>query len=164
MKPVRDKPQSIEEIINSFEIYALGDIEYTKSRPIAAFILSICFIEQLSTFLYGVHVDPAKRPELFFSDYMREYHGINLYHKARHTLVHNYSSRGNFDIDNVGNEDVPYRKDDSGTIYINTNVFIYYLKNAFLKAVEYLKTKESEQEKNALECSLYYPVLTSAKG
>ena len=127
IKKVRDTPQEIKTIIHSFEHYALGDIRHAKSRPIATFILSICFIEQLSTFLYEFHADDSKKPERFFDQYMSEYKGINLYHKARHTLVHNYSSRYQFDIDNRGDfEDVPYTIIDD-IIHINTNVFVNYL-------------------------------------
>ena len=64
---------------------------------------------------------------------MEQYKEINLYHKARHTLVHNYSSRYQFDIDNRGFEDVPYAIIE-GVIHINTNVFIHYLEIAFAKA------------------------------
>jgi hypothetical protein len=89
---------------------------------------------------------------------MPEYKGINLYHKARHTLVHNYSSRGNFDIDNRGNEHVPYAiKND--IIYINTDVFVDYLEIAFLKTKSVLLKADSSQYAFALEASTYYPVL-----
>ena len=164
IQPVRDTPQSIETIIHSFEHYALGDIQHTKPKSIATFILSICFIEQLSGFLYEFHANDNNKPERFFTDYMPEYKGINLYHKARHTLVHNYSSRGQFDIDNRGEfTGVPY-VEINGVIHINTNVFIYYLVLAFDKAKKALiDSKEMEGDytpyKNALNNSMYYPVL-----
>jgi len=86
LKKIRDTPQSVNTIIASFENFALSDIRYARSRPIAAFILSICFIEQLSTFLFELKDDDSKKPERFLTDYMPEYKGLNLYHKARHTL------------------------------------------------------------------------------
>lgn len=158
IKKLSNTPQPIQTIIYSFENYALGDIRYAKPKPIAAFILSICFIEQLSTFLYEFNADDAKKPERFFEEYMEEYKGINLYHKARHTLVHNYSSRGNFDINNRGNEHVPYIIMND-VIHLNTDVFINYLENAFEKAKIAFSKVDGEQYKNALEASKYYPVL-----
>jgi hypothetical protein len=158
LKPVRDTPQDIETILHSFEKYALDDIRYIKSKPIAAFILSICFIEQLATFLYEFHADDGKKPERFFNEYMEEYKGIELYHKARHTLVHNYSSRNQFDIDKIGFENVPYQIIDT-VIYINTNVFIHYLEIAFEKVKIAMRVIGSTQQLNALENSKYYPVL-----
>lgn len=158
IKKVRNTPQTIDTIINSFEKYALGDIRHTKPKPVATFILSICFIEQLSTFLYEFHSNDNNKPENFFVDYMPEYKGINLYHKARHTLVHNYSSRGNFDIDNRGNENVPYIIIDD-VIHLNTNIFVHYLEIAFEKVKIALSKVGSKQYEYALEASTYYPVL-----
>jgi hypothetical protein len=156
LKKVRDTPQSIETIIQSFEIFALGDIEHNRSNPIAAFILSICFIEQMATLLYKMDADPNKA-ENFFVDYMPEYKGINLYHKARHTLVHNYSSRYQFDIDHRGFENVDYEVINK-VIHINTNVFINHLRNAFEKVKKELDKKE-EAYANVLENSMTFPVL-----
>ncbi len=158
LKKARDKPQDIEVIIHSFEHYALGDIRHTKPKPIAAFILSICFIEQLSFFRYEFHADDGKKPEWFINSYMEEYKDINLYHKTRHTLVHNYSSRDNFDIDNRGFEDFPYVKIGE-VIHINTNVFIHYLEIAFEKVVKDFRKIGGEANLSALENSMYYPVL-----
>ena len=89
---------------------------------------------------------------------MTEYKNLNLYHKTRHTLVHNYSSRGNFDIDNRGFETVPY-DEINGVIHINTNVFIQHLESAFEKVVKDFRNVGSEAYSNALEYSMYYPVL-----
>ncbi|NOT50084.1 MAG: hypothetical protein HOP10_02260 [Chitinophagaceae bacterium] len=162
IKKVRSTPQDINTVIHSFEHYALADIRHSKPKPIAAFILSICFIEQLSTFLYEFQADDSKKPERFFIDYMEEYKDIDLYHKARHTLVHNYSSRGQFDIDKIGFENIPYSIIDN-VIHINTNVFIHYLEIAFDKAKKDLLKIDSPQYKNALENSMYYPVLVDTR-
>jgi hypothetical protein len=164
IRPIRDTPQNIETIINSFEKYALGDILCIQEKPIATFILAICFIEQLSGFLFEFEGNDGNKPEWFFKEYMPEYQGINLYHKARHTLVHNYSSRGQFDIDNRGLfEDVPYVEIDD-VIHINTNVFVHYLIKVFEKAKKaMLESRNTEGDyttyKNALKNSMYYPVL-----
>lgn len=78
LKQIRDTPQDLETIIHSLEHYALGDIRHNRSRPIAAFILSICFIDQLSSFRYKLRRDANKRPEDFIDDYMKEYSGLDL--------------------------------------------------------------------------------------
>ena len=158
IKKIRESPQDIETIIGSLENYALGDIKYNKPKPISAFILSICFIEQLSYYRYEFHADDSKKPERLINEYMTEYKNLNLYHKTRHTLVHNYSSRGNFDIDNRGFETVPY-DEINGVIHINTNVFIQHLESAFEKVVKDFRNVGSEAYSNALEYSMYYPVL-----
>lgn len=162
IKKFSGTPQDIGTIIHAFEKYALGDILHAKETPIAAFILSICFIEQLCTFLYEFEADDNKKQERFFTEYMKEYKGINLYHKARHTLVHNYSSRGQFDIDKIGFEDVAHCEINS-VIHINTNVFIHYLEIAFQKAKEDLEKVGSPQYINALKNSMYYPVLVDTR-
>lgn len=155
------KWQTIDEIINSFKHYGLGDIIYNKPRPIAAFILSICFIDQISGFRYGNDIDEAKRPEHFFIYYMPAYKGINLFHKARHSLVHNYSSRGFFDIDKEGYENVAHDT-INGTIYINTNVFISHLESAFEKVCkDFLENKSITEI--AEKWSIEYPVLVYTK-
>jgi hypothetical protein len=158
LKKVRNNPQDIETIIHSLEHYALGDIRHNRCKPIAAFILSMCFIDQLSSFRYKLLRDPNKRPEDFIDDYMKEYTGLDLYDIFRHSLIHNYSSQGNFDIDNRGNENVPYIKKDEIT-YINTNVFIDYLEKAFIDVAKDFRKIGEEPYNNALERSMYHPVL-----
>ncbi len=155
---IREMPQDIETIIYSLEYYALGDIRHNRSKPIAAFILRMCFIDQLSSFRYKLLRDANKRPEDFIDDYMKEYSGLDLYDMFRHSLIHNYSSLGKFDIDNRGNEHVPYTE-KNGRVYINTNIFIDYLERAFINFVKDLRVTGSEAYKNALENSLYHPVL-----
>lgn len=157
-KKVKDTPQSIETIIHSLEHYALEDIRHNKSKPIAAFILSMCFIDQLSSFRYKLLKDANKRPEDFIDDYMKEYSGLDLYDMFRHSLIHNYSSQGKFDIDNRGNDDVPYAKKNRIT-YINTNIFIEYLEKAFINVVKDFRKVGEEPYNNALERSMYHPVL-----
>lgn len=159
---IRQTPQSIDTIIHSFEHYALGDINHNRCKPIAAYILSICFIEQLSGFIYAYEIANDKRAEQFFTDYMSDYKDINLYHLSRHTLVHNYSSKGIFDIDNIGFDDNPHQK-INGVIHINTNVFIECLEAAFIKAKKDLLITGSPQNINALEYSMYFPVLVDTR-
>lgn len=163
LKKIRDTPQDIETIIHSLEHYALGDIRHNRSKPIAAFILSMCFIDQLSSFRYKLLRDANKRPEDFIDDYMKEYSGLDLYDMFRHSLIHNYSSQGKFDIDNRGNENVPYATKNS-IIYINTNVFIDYLEIAFTNVAKAFRVVGEEANKNALENSMYHPVLVDPTG
>jgi hypothetical protein len=158
LKKVRDTPQDLETIIHSLEHYALGDIRHNRSKPIAAFILSMCFIDQLSSFRYRLLRDVNKRPEDFIGDYMKEFSELDLYDMFRHSLIHNYSSLGKFDIDNRGSEDVPFAR-KKGIIYINTNVFVEYLEKAFIKVVEDFRIVGEEAYNNALENSMYHPVL-----
>jgi len=80
----------------------------------------------------------------------------------RHSLIHNYSSQGKFDIDNRGNEDVPYAN-KNGRIYINTNVFIECLERAFVNVVTDFRVIGEEAYNNALENSMYHPVLIDPK-
>src|ERR1700753_1874869 len=56
-------PQDMGTIIRAFEGYALGDIEHNRSKPIAAFMLSICFLDQLSSFVYGLAIPNAERAQ-----------------------------------------------------------------------------------------------------
>ncbi|MBS1914933.1 MAG: hypothetical protein JST87_01580 [Bacteroidetes bacterium] len=158
---VRDIPQDIETIIHSFRHYALGDINHNRCKPIAAFILSVCFIDSLSGFIYPLKRDANKRPEDFIDDYMPEYKGLDLYDYVRHSLLHNYSSKGKFDIDNKGNENVPFSIKD-GITYINSNVFIDYLEKAFEMTIIKLRDVYSIEHENAKTRSLYHPVLVDA--
>jgi hypothetical protein len=158
MQKIRETPQDIETIIHSLEHYALGDIRHNRCKPIAAFILSMCFIDQLSSFRYKLRRDPNKRPEDFIDDYMKDYCKLDLYDMFRHTLIHHYSSQGAFDIDNRGNENVPYAE-KNGIIYINTNVFIDYLEKAFIQVATDFRKIGEEPYNNALERSKYHPVL-----
>ena len=120
------QPQDINTIVSSFRTYALGDIKHNQSKPIAAFILSICFIDQLSSFRYDYKTKHSKRAERLIKEYMTPYKGLDLYDYVRNSLVHNYSSRGRFDINNVDYKNVPFFK-KGDVIHINTDVFIFYL-------------------------------------
>lgn len=156
--------QDIETIIKSFETYALGDINHNKCKPIAAFILSVCFIDQLSSFRYDYKIKYSKRAPWIFRDYMKAYSriGSKIYEYFRNGLIHNYSSKGQFDIDNVGHENVAY-EDDGNIIYINTNVFIEHLKNAFTELCVEFRDPNSQAHKNALETSKHFPVFADTR-
>lgn len=161
LKKVRDTPQDIHKIIKSFEHYALGDIRYIKCKPIAAFILSMCFIDQIASFRYKLLRDQNKRPEDFIEEYMNEYHGLDLYDFTRHTLIHHYSSQNKFDIDNRYYPNEPIHKTEKIT-YINTDVFVNRLESAFENAKKDFLDTNSEAYQNASIRSMYHPVLVDA--
>ena len=158
------QPQDIETIVQSFKDYALGDINHNRCKPIAAFILSICFIDQLSSFRYDWKIKYSKRAPWIFRDYMKAYHpiGPKIYEFFRNGLIHNYSSRGRFDIDNVGYENVPFFE-NGDIIHINTNVFISHLETAFDELVTEFKDPSSDAHKNALETSKHNPVFIDTR-
>ncbi|MFZ6024390.1 MAG: hypothetical protein ACOYVG_08020 [Bacteroidota bacterium] len=159
----RKQPQTIQQIITAFECYALGDIKHNSSKPIAAFILSMCFIDNLAFFRYSDN-DVAKkdRPDLFIDNYMKEYGGFGFYKLARHSVVHFYTSEGRFDIDNKGFETSPHEKIDN-VYYINTDVLILCLEKAFEKFKGELLTVGSPANINALDRSTTHPVLVDTE-
>lgn len=156
--------QPIDTIIKSFKDYALGDIRHNKCKPIAAFILSICFIDQLSSFRYDYRIKYKIRAPWIFRDYMKAYHpiGEKIYEYFRNGLIHNYSSRGQFDIDNVGYEDVPYLE-NGDIIHINTNVFISHLETAFEELIIEFKDPTTKANENALNTSKNNPVFIDTR-
>ena len=50
-----EEKQVIDIIFHSLKTYAFGDIKFLleSKKPIAAFILCTCFLEQISHFVYG---------------------------------------------------------------------------------------------------------------
>ena len=152
------QPQKINTIIQSFKDYALGDIKHNTDNPIAAFILAMCFLDQLAYFRYFLTKRKIDRTNTFISKYMPEYGQLKLYTLTRNSLVHNYSSDGKFDIDHRGNENVPYAE-KNGIVYINTKVFTRYLEKGFEDVVKDFKVIGSDAYENALKASVKYPVL-----
>src|SRR5215204_5369560 len=100
----------IAQIIKSFDDYAFNNIKDNKERPIAAFILCCCFIDQLAAFRYNS--DHNGRWEDFIKDYLPDYEGAQLYDTLRNKLVHNYSLDGYYKLAWVDGEleDVPSEK------------------------------------------------------
>lgn len=161
----RRQPQTIEQIITAFECYALGDIKHNADKPIAAFILCMCFIDHVSFFRYSNEEVPNKkdRPDKFIDTYMLAYGGFGFYNLARHSVVHFYTSEGRFDIDNRGFETVAYKEID-GVYYLNTNVLISHLERAFDKLKSEFLTLGSPANINALDKSITHPVLVDTVG
>ena len=70
----------ISGIINSFKNHGIRDIKHNRNHPIAAFILSICFIDQLASFRYPLSAtDLNNRVEAFISQYLPSFKGLNVY-------------------------------------------------------------------------------------
>jgi len=88
--------------------------------------------------------------------------GPRIYEYFRNGLIHNYSSKGQFDIDNVGHDNVDYFDDDH-IIYINTNVFTKHLEDAFRTLCDEFRNPNSEAHKNALETSKHFPVFIDTR-
>ena len=86
-------------MITAFEGYALNDIRKNKEMklPIAAFILSVCFIDQVSGFIYHNKIKQGtERCKNFVEDYLnkvatKQYNKNDLIDLLRNKLVHNYS-------------------------------------------------------------------------
>lgn len=90
----------IAEIINSFEQYAFGDIRHNvfgsegkkDAKPIAAFILMSCLIDQMAAFRYNHGKRENERYyKEFIALYLKKYVPYDLYTNLRCLLVHNYS-------------------------------------------------------------------------
>ena len=94
--------QKISHIVTAFEKYALGDIKNVQKNkmPIAAFILCVCFIDQISGFVYDNKLkgqkDSTGRSKKFVSEYLNKvaqkpYDKDDIIDLLRNKLVHNYS-------------------------------------------------------------------------
>lgn len=153
-----EETNTIEELIHSFTTYGLGDIKYNSNKPIAVFILSICFIDQLASFRYAKKMSLTDRWEKFISDYMPIYAGLEIYKYFRNTLVHNYSSRGKFALTNDETFTYPFLE-YPGKIVINTTLFISKLEIAFNNLINDFYIDNSEAQKRALSWFKTHPVL-----
>ncbi len=140
----------IAGIINSFKTYGLGDIRHNRKRTIAAFILSICFIDQLASFRYPkTMTDLSTRTESFISEYIPVFSGLKLYTIFRHAIIHNYSSVRRYAVTNDKEFKKPFDK-INGVIVINTTALIKEITKGFNKLELELLTNGSEARKNAL--------------
>lgn len=153
------QPQTIDQIINSFKHYGLSDIEHNRDRVIAAFILSICFIDQLASFRYSL-TGLAERWDKFIDNYMPVYSGKKLYVLFRNSLIHNYSSCGKFAI-SYG-EDFKVEVDEiNGITVINPYLFIDNLNKAFIILEQDFINNYDNAGDNAIKRSIKHPVLVT---
>ena len=86
--------ERIARIVLAFREYALGDIlcAIKTGKPIAAFILCSCFIDQMTAYRFN----PTRRENRekyieFIRLYLPEYVPLDLYDRLRCKLVHNYT-------------------------------------------------------------------------
>jgi hypothetical protein len=149
----------INNLVDSFQSFGLGDIRHNSTKPIAAFILSICFIDQLASFRYLKRMSLTDRWEKFIDDYMPVYSGLDIYKYFRNTLVHNYSSRGKFALSNEPTLTQPVTN-HNGLIIINTDLFIDNIEKSFKTLEQEFYTDNSEAQKRALLWSKTHPVMT----
>lgn len=148
----------IKAIIHSLKTYGLGDIKHNRSRTIAAFILSISFIDQMAAFTYREKQTLNKRCEKFLKTYVPVYSGLNLYRHFRNFLLHNYSSKGKYALTNDKTFKKPFDT-INGVVAINTNVLIKEISKGFLKFEKAIKKRGSTARKNALHKFKGYPIL-----
>jgi hypothetical protein len=141
----------INEIIEAFGTFALGDIEYNVQRkPVAAFILCSCLIDQLATFRYN---EPTEKNRViykrFIDDYMPHFRPLNLYVNLRCKLVHNYTVGKHI---RLTNEEAPYENLGLGkNVNVLTAAMMYKeLKRVFDEIAIELMDTASQVRKNAI--------------
>lgn len=158
MQRVKDD-EIISSIIHSFKHYGLGDIRHNKKRTISAFILSICFIDQLASFRYPTSENNVSdRVEFFLKQYISKFSGIGLYAIFRNAIIHHYSGKRKFALTNDKEFESPYKK-INGTIIINTNILIKEITKGFKEFEADLQNLESEARKNAISRAKKHPPL-----
>ena len=141
--------QIIDIIFHSLETYALGDIKFLqeKQKPIAAFILCTCFIEQVSHFVYGPGDRNSDKAIEFIDEYLNnkktiKYSAKDLVEVLRNKLVHNYSlsDRKNPNLNkyalNYNNPNIHLHQ-EKGTTYVNIDRFVQDIE----LALEFYKTR-----------------------
>jgi len=148
---MKTEDEIIKEIIEAFEDFALGDIEHNvDKKPIAAFILCSCLIDQLAAFRYN---EPDEKNRVlykrFIDDYMSHYKPLNLYVNLRCKLVHNYTVGKHIQLTS---EEAPYENLGLGrNINVLTAKMMYNeLKIVFDKIKSELLTVDSETRKNSI--------------
>ena len=151
------EPQKIEEIIHSFENYALSDIDHNKEKPIAAFILCCCLINQLTEFSTNQSIAKKERPEFFINKYLPNYANKNFYNIVRHPIVHCYSTEKKYKI--VHTNENYCLKIENNILYVNVLELIINLNEGFQKLKRDLLTIGSEENKNAIEYSKIHPII-----
>jgi hypothetical protein len=150
----------VKEITEAFGTFAIGDIEHNiEKKPIAAFILCSCLIDQLACFIYFEPPLPNGRPKYknetlykrFINDYLKPYKGLNLYVNLRCKLVHNYTVGQHIKLTS---EDAPYEKMSiSNTKSVLTAKMMFNELKIIVEnlAIE-LKNSSSQIRKKAIEC------------
>jgi hypothetical protein len=162
----QEAAEKISYIITAFETYALGDIRKVQKNemPIAAFILSVCFIDQISGFIYNAKKKGQRtnteRSKKFVAEYINKvaskaYDKDELIELLRNKLVHNYSlsdrkipNHRRYQLEYFNPKVHLYSQGD--IVFINIDGFVSDLENAFQHYKGKLLNDEAMQ-KNAIE-------------
>jgi len=148
VKDTRTDDQIIEDIINSMENFNIGDIKKISAQGlmIAAFMLSGCCIDQLSNYRYYKQItgrsENFKRFKKFVDEYfppLYQNKGGDLYSWVRCSLVHNYSTQGNFSLAK-GVQEGHYRIAINNAEVLDIDSFVSDLTSAWEKYKAELKT------------------------
>lgn len=153
----------IEEIIDSFKTFALGDIRHNieneHPKPIAAFILCSCLIDQLAAFTYYEPPNSDGTPKYsnkelykkFINEYLPHYKPLNLYVNLRCKLVHNYTVARHIQLTN---DNAPFENIGLGkSINVLTAPIMFNdLKIVFETICKQYRTLGSPQRRKALDC------------
>jgi hypothetical protein len=158
LQQMTEEDTIIENIIKFLTDQALGDIKYTmRERPMAAFILAACFIDQLGAYRYNISKN-RKRWAAIVDNYMYKDKGKTMFTTLRSDLVHNYSLQ-QFQV--VATE-TPTDKDPDNTINLPT--FLNDIEAAFNKIIIEFRTIDSEARKNAVAWNKKYPIIYNSFG
>ena len=147
-----EEDEIIEYIINFLSDHPLGNIKYTiKEKPMAAFILAACFIDQLGAYRYNISKN-RKRWAAIVDNYMYKDKGKTLFTTLRSDLVHNYSLKGF----TVLMDELLIDKHPENIISLPS--FVNDIELAFSEIIVEFRTPESEARKNAIAWNKKYPV------
>lgn len=141
----------IKQIIDSFRDFALGDIEYNvEKKPIAAFILCSCLIDQLAAFRYNQIDENRDSYNKFIEVYLPQYRALNLYVNLRCRLVHNYTVGKHI---RITNDDIIFENIGKGkNVNVLTAKMLYNdLKEVFENICKEFNDFNSDARKNAID-------------
>ena len=146
-----DDDKVIGQIIHSFNHYALNNVKDNRERPIAAFILGCCLIDQLACFRFK----QEGQWEEFIKKYMTMYKSMELCDSIRNKLVHNYSLEGYYKIgfgERDSTTELPYT-------VIHVDDFIENLDSGFSEFCVDLRTRKHVARSNAIEWNRKHKIL-----
>jgi hypothetical protein len=157
--------QKIQDIITALETYSLGDIEHNikTKKPVAAFILASCWIDQAALFVYNHNEENLDQHyKNFIKTYLNKYLELDLYTNLRCKLVHSYSVGSNM---RIATEDEIF---DNHTLTTNANFITAKtlhkdLKQAWEKVKHELLTVGSNTRENALKRFDISPTIIEVK-
>lgn len=157
--------QKIDDLIKAFGTYALGDIEHNilTEKPVAAFLLSSCWIDQVALFVYNHNENNLDQHyRNFITKYLNNYAEMDLYTNLRCKLVHSYSVGVNM---RIAVEDSIFTDGTSTTTanYITAKNLYKDLKEAWEIVKKELLDLRSKTRENALTRFNISPTLIEAK-